>query len=146
VLEHGIVNALVILELIPSRRHLARSADEWESDVGAFMDRHFKATMGRMMKTLRDVTRVDNDLEQRLSEALRSRNWLAHDFFRERAVEFMSAPGRAQMIAEVDRCRDLFLSAAEQLEDTVAPLRRQAGLTDELLAQEYARMTGESKR
>jgi hypothetical protein len=67
VLEHGIVNALVILDLIPSRRHLARSADEWGSEVDAFMDRHFQATMGRMMRNLRDTTQVDDDLEQLLS-------------------------------------------------------------------------------
>jgi hypothetical protein len=29
VLERGVVNALVIVDLIPSRRHLARSAEEW---------------------------------------------------------------------------------------------------------------------
>jgi len=28
VLEHGLVNALVVLDLIPNRRHLARSRDE----------------------------------------------------------------------------------------------------------------------
>lgn len=146
VLEHGIINALVILDLIPSRRHLARSADEWGSEVDAFMDRHFQATMGRMMRNLRDTTQVDDDLEQLLSEALRKRNWLVHDFFRERATEFMSSPGREQMISEVDGCRDLFQSADKRLEATVVPLRRRAGLTDELLAREYERMQKEARR
>ena len=145
VLEHGIVNALVILDLIPSSRHLARSADEWGSEVDAFMDRHFQATMGRMMKNLRDITQVDDDLEQLLREALRKRNWLVHDFFRERATEFMSSPGQEQMISEIDGCRDLFESADKRLEATVAPLRRKAGLTDELLAREYERMQKEAQ-
>jgi hypothetical protein len=140
VLEHGIVNAIVILDLIPSRRHLARSADEWGSEVDAFMDRHFQATMGRLMRNLRDISQVDDDLEQLLSEALRKRNWLVHEFFRERATEFMSSLGRDQMISEVDVCRDLFQSADKRLEATVTPLRRNAGLTDELLAREYERM------
>lgn len=140
VLEHGIVNALVILELIPSRRHLARSADEWGTEFDAFMDRHFQATMGRMMRDLRAVARVDDGLEQLLSEALRKRNWLVHHFFRERATEFMSSTGRKKMLSEVDRCRDLFYSADKCLEATVAPLRLKAGLTDELLAREYERM------
>lgn len=145
VLEHGIVNALVILDLIPSRRYLARSADEWGSGVDAFMDRHFQVTMGRMMKNLRDITQLDNDLEQLLSGALRKRNWLVHDFFRERAAEFMSSPGREQMLSEIDRFRDLFQSTDKRLEATVAPLRRQAGLTDELLAREYERMQKEAQ-
>ena len=140
VLEHGIVNAIVILDLMPSRRHLARSAGEWGSEVEAFMDRHFQATMGRLMRNLRDITQVDDDLEQLLSEALRKRNWLVHDFFRERTTEFMSPLGRDLMISEVDVCRDLFQSADKRLEATITPLRRNAGLTDELLAREYERM------
>ena len=146
VLEHGIVNALVILDLIPSRRHRAHSADEWGSEIDAFMDRHFQATMGRMMRNLRDLTQVDDNLEQLLSGALCKRNWLVHDFFRLRAKEFMSSPGRDQMLSEVDRCRDLFQSADKRLEATVAPLRREAGLTDELLAREYERMKKEAKK
>ncbi len=144
VLEHGIVNALVTLDLIPSRRHLARSAEEWGSEVDSFMDRHFGATMGRMMKNLRGVTRVDDDLEQLLSDALDRRNWLVHDYFRERATEFLSSSGREQMLVEVDKSRDLFQAADKRLEATVAPLRRKAGLTDELLAMEYERMLKEA--
>ncbi len=146
VLEHGIVNALVILDLVPSRRHLALCADDWEREVDGFMDRHFQATMGRLMKNLRDTTKVGDDLEQLLSEALRKRNWLVHDFFRERVSEFMTSQGREQMIAEVDACRDLFQSADMRLGEIVAPLRRKAGLTDELLAMEYERLLKEARK
>jgi len=141
VLEHGLVNALVILDLIPSRRHLARSHDEWGAEVDAFMDRHFDATMGRMIKNLREVTQVDADLEHLLREALSKRNWLAHDFFRERATEFVSPAGREQMLREVDECRDFFKAADERLDAIVGPLRRNAGLTDELLEREYRRLS-----
>lgn len=140
VLEHGLVNALVILDLIPSRRHLARSSEEWGAAVDAFMDRHFEATMGRMMKNLRDVSQVGADLEHLMRDALQKRNWLAHDFFRERAAEFMSQTGREQMLREVDECRDLFQTADQRLESIVAPLRDKAGITEELLEQEYRRM------
>lgn len=143
VLEHGLVNALVILDLIPSRRHLARSRDQWGAEVDAFMDRHFQATMGRMMKNLRDMTQVDADLEQLLHDALNKRNWLVHDFFRERATQFMSAEGRGQMLREVAECRDLFQSADKALEAIVEPLRKKAGITDELLEREYGRMLAE---
>lgn len=140
VLEHGLVNALVILDLIPSRRHRARSSEEWGAEVDAFMDRHFEATMGRMMKNLRDVTQVGADLENLLRDALKKRNWLVHDYFRERASEFMSSAGREQMLREVDECRDLFQAADQGLEGIVAPLRSKAGITDELLEREYQRM------
>lgn len=32
-LEHGLVNALVLLDLIPNRRKLTKSAEEW-ADLG----------------------------------------------------------------------------------------------------------------
>lgn len=140
VLEHGVVNALVILDLIPSRRHLARSSEEWGAAVDGFMDRHFEATMGRMMKSLRDATQVSAELEGLLRGALKKRNWLVHDYFRERATEFMSSAGREQMLREVDECRDLFQTTDQRLESIVAPLRAKAGLTDELLEREYRRM------
>lgn len=143
VLEHGLVNALVILGLIPSRRHLVGSAQEWGAEVDAFMDRHFDSTMGRMMNDLRSVADVPVDLESMLRRALGKRNWLAHDFFRDRAQEFMSAPGRAVMLLEVDECRQLFHHADVRLEAVVAPLRRKAGMTDDMLEAEYHRMLGE---
>ena len=140
VLEHGLVNALLILALIPSRRHRARSRDEWEAAVDAFMNRHFQTTMGRMMKAIRDVTAVPSDVETLLGDALTRRNWLAHDFFRDRAREFMSIPGREQMLREVDECRACFEAADKRLDEIIRPLRVKAGITDELLAQEYQLM------
>lgn len=145
VLEHGLVNALVVLGLIPSRRHLARSPDEWSAEVDAFMDRHFEATMGRVMKNLRDMTQISGDLETLLRDALTKRNWLVHDFFRERATEFMSFTGREQMLDEVGECRDLFQDADQRLEAIVTPLRNRAGITDEVIEREYRRMLAESK-
>lgn len=143
VLEHGLVNALVVLDLIPARRHLVRSADEWGENVDSFMDRHFETTMGRMMRSLRDVAEVPSDLETLLRDALKKRNWLAHDFFRERAVEFMSRAGQDQMIQEIDDCLSRFQEADRQLEEVVKPLREKAGLTDEVLEREYRSMLGE---
>ena len=33
VLEHALVNAVVVLDLIPSRRHIARSKEAWGVEV-----------------------------------------------------------------------------------------------------------------
>jgi hypothetical protein len=137
VLEHGLVNALVILDLIPSRRHLARSRDEWGITVDAFMDRHFETTMGRLLNAFREVTAVPADVDGLLQDALERRNWLAHDFFRERAVEFLSCTGREQMLQEVDECRTRFEAADKRLEAIVGPLRREASITDAILEAEY---------
>ena len=140
VLEHGIVNALVVVDLIPSRRHLGRSKAEWEAAVDAFMGFHFDHTMGKLMHDLRSVSKIPTDLDELLKRALRKRNWLAHEFFRERATEFLTSTARDQMLTEVDECRDLFKAADEALENVVKPLRSAAGITDEILEREYEAM------
>jgi hypothetical protein len=142
VLEHGIVNALVVLDLIPSRRHLTRSPDEWGSVVDAFMDRHFETPMGSMMRSLRGAAEVPSDLEDLLRNALKRRNWLAHDFFRERAHEFLTSAGRDQMLAEVDECRACFEAADKRLDEIIRPLRNKAGITDQMLEREYQKIAG----
>ena len=135
VLEQGIVNALIVVDLIPSRRHLTRSQSEWGMAVDEFMGRHFEHTMGRLLRDLRSVTVIPADLEGLLRDALEKRNWLAHSFFRERAIEFLTSNGREQMLFEVDACRVVFESADEALENIVGPLRRAAGITEEIIEQ-----------
>jgi hypothetical protein len=146
VLEHGLVNALVILDLIPNRRHLASSRERWGADVDAFMDRNFEATMGRLMSKLHECAQVAPDLEKLLMDALQTRNWLVHDYFRERAVEFMSGNGREQMLREIDDCRERLAAADRRLEEVTTPLREQAGITSEVLKREYQRLIVESRR
>lgn len=136
-LEHSLVNALVILDLIPARRHLTTSAAEWGSLVDGFMDRHFDTTMGRMISSLRSVTTVPDDLEDLLHRSLKKRNWLTHDFFRERALQFINAAGRDQMMAEVEECRSLFQNADYRLEEIVGPLLKAAGISDKMLEEAY---------
>jgi len=133
VLEHGIVNALVIVDLIPERRHLARSRAEWEKDFDEFMGQHFKHTMGRLLRDLGSVTKLPPDLNDLLTRALEKRNWLAHEFFRERATQFVTAKGRDQMLSEVDECAALFRAADEALVNVTEPLRTKQGITNEML-------------
>jgi hypothetical protein len=86
------------------------------------------------------VTTVLDDLELLLRRALTKRNWLAHDFFRERATQFLNPTGRERMLAEVDDCRAEFDAADQSLEQIVTPLRTAAGLTDERLREAYAQL------
>src|SRR5437660_12239047 len=74
VLEHGVVNALVVVDLIPSRGHLARSKDEWAVAVDAFMGRHFEHTMGHLMRELRSGTKILADLADVLKRAEKKRH------------------------------------------------------------------------
>jgi len=144
VLEHGIVNALVIVDLIPERRPLARSRTEWENDFDEFMGRQFKHTMGRLLRYLGSITKPPPDLGDLLTRALEKRNWLAHEFFRERATEFVTSKGRDQMLTEVDECAALFRSADEALVNVMQPLRTKQGITNEMLEKSLQAMLDQS--
>lgn len=141
VLEHGIVNALLVASLIPSRRHLAPSIQDWAAEVDSFTGRHFEDTMGRLIKSLRSVTTLSVDLEDLLRVALSKRNWLVHDYFRERAEEFISNTGRQVMLKEIEECSELFQAADDSLDSIVRPLRSSQGITDEWIEREMKRRT-----
>jgi len=137
VLEHALVNGLVFIDLIPKRAGNPVPKQQWYKEFDSFMDRHFETTLGKMIRSLKAVVSVPPDLEVSLSDALKKRNFLAHDYFRERATEFMIKTGRDEMIAELEDARELFDAAGKKLDEVVKPLREQFGFTDEGFAKYF---------
>lgn len=136
-LEGELANALVYIDLIPRKARTIRTREEWAAEFDSFMDRNFKQTLGRLVRNLRDATAVPPELEDKLSQALKRRNWLTHHFFRERATEFMSARGRDNMIRELEEAQELFQTAEDLLGQTFKPIREKYGFTDERLRKLY---------
>lgn len=133
VLEHGLANALMCAELLPRRAGKPVPRKEWEVKFDAFMDQQFEQTLGRLVRGLRNATSVPTELEGLLTNALKTRNFLTHHFFRERAEAFMSCDGREAMIHELERAQGLFELADEKLTEVAKPLREKYGLSDERL-------------
>lgn len=69
--------------------------------------------MGQLLSTLRSRTPVDPLLDSRLRRALKLRNWLAHDYFWERAGSILTRDGRERMITELQEVAD-FLNALDR--------------------------------
>lgn len=144
VLEYGIVIGFIILDLIPSKRHRAKSKEEWRQMVDEFTDGHFKKTMGRLITELKMVAQVPKELEDRLEKALKLRNRLVHRYFRERDAEFLSYAGRELMLQELGEARNLFKEVDEKLEQILIPLLHESGVTKEIIDQEFQRFLRES--
>ena len=136
-LEHGLVNSLVYVDLIPNHPRPVRSAEDWQRSFDGFMDREFEKTLGQLIRKLSAVATVPSTLTLKLEAALRLRNWLAHEYFRERATEWLSREGRDRMILELEECRKSFIEADRLLDVTFKPVREKYGLTDERLQREY---------
>jgi len=129
VLEHGIVNAMVVARM-PERDKITRSG------IDAFMNRQFDSTLGQLVRELQRYVEVPNDLEESLRKALSRRNWLAHDYFRERAEDFVTDAGCHRMIEELGVAQRLFQGVDEKLTGLVRPIREKFGLTDEAIVAE----------
>ena len=132
-LEHGIVNALVILRLPEKDKYTRQDIDE-------FMEGRFQKTLGALLKYLKSEVALPPDLESTLTEALNRRNYLAHHYFREQAESFVTRSGRAQMHQELQVDQQLFERANEKLEKALTPFRVKHGVTDGVYEAEYKRM------
>ena len=96
VLEHGIIN-LASWTSIHDRT--IRTLVDSEADSVKL----FRQTMGALKKTLM-VRQADiSHLDDLLVRTVRLRNFLAHDYFRQRAAAFMTEDGKDQMIEELRR-------------------------------------------
>jgi hypothetical protein len=133
VLEHGIVNAMVYARL-PDRHRITRS------EIDAFMGRQFEKTLGALLRELEKYVIVRSELAADLAKALRMRNRLAHQYFRERAATFMTNEGCLTMIQELQACQAVFAVVATRLTDMVRPIGERFGITDDALAAECEAM------
>ncbi len=80
-----------------------------------YLDTELLRTLGQLLTSLRTVATIPQALDGRLSRALRLRNWLAHDYFRERSVDILSWDGRDRMIMELLEAAEFLGSVDEEL-------------------------------
>lgn len=132
VLELGIVNAMVVARM-PERDRLTRN------EIDQFMERQFKQTLGRLLHELSKYTELPRDLAQLLARALEQRNWLAHEYFRIRAEDFMTERGCLRMIGELGEAQALFKNAADLLDESLRAVRERFGVSDAEVALEVQR-------
>jgi hypothetical protein len=132
-LEHGIVSAMVVAKM-PDRNHITRS------DIDGFMGRQFEKTLGALLRELTTYVAVPADLVENLAKALRIRNHLAHEYFRERAATFMTNRGCLEMIEELESWQAFLLDVEHRLRAIVRPIGERFGITDDVIAAEAQKM------
>ena len=128
VLEHRFVIAMALADLFPNMQ-----PSQTLADFDLFMDKHFAMTLGGMIKEFSKFVAVPPTLESMLVQARSKRNWLAHNFFRERAEEFMNMEGRHKMLAELQDAQRLFEQCDDALSEVTQSLHERFGPTDEEL-------------
>jgi hypothetical protein len=73
-------------------------------------------TLGQLLKSLRQVMKIDSATEETLKTALEKRNYLAHQFFWEHSENVLSGTGRSRMLSELSDHACFFSTLALQLD------------------------------
>lgn len=136
VLEHGLANFVGV-----SRADTFRSHDE----ADAVWDELFASTMGRQLRhALREEGLSEMHIE-RLRNALRIRNYLAHDFWRERSDHLGSSTGRNELLVELEEMRAELHAIDQELETITRGILAEKGVSAEMFEEEVERMRAEAR-
>jgi hypothetical protein len=136
VLEHGIVNAVIIARMLPMMRgHPNRSA--WEDAFDRAYDVELAKTFGNMLRALEPLN-LPEELLERLRGAKSERDRLAHRFFREHDEDFLGRTGRARMITECEQVIEMLSAIDADLEEHIRPQRERHGITNEWIERHLA--------
>ena len=135
VLEHGIANALMFLDLIPKSK-----AGYTPEEHDAFFEGQFAKTLGNLIKSLKAVAELPDDLEAALLKSKERRAYLAHHFFRD-AADDVHLSNYEKLLLQLEEHRAFFQNTDTKLQAFVEPVMVRYGFTNTLLDQivnEYA--------
>jgi hypothetical protein len=145
VLEHGMVNALLVLRFLPTMNDYADRSG-WDEGLERFYDAEFAKTFGNMVRALEHSGAFSADLVARLRVAKINRDHLAHRFFREHDMDLMTVSGRTRMIAKCDDFIELFSTIDREIEAIVTPHQARFGITPEWIEEHVALMEAEAHK
>jgi hypothetical protein len=96
-----------------------------------YLDEQHEKTMERLLNAkggVKEFIKLDTALEKRVDDALRWRNYLAHNFWRERGQEAISVKRRAAVFADLQADQKFLEDLAKDLEAVAMDQVRQIGL------------------
>ena len=131
--EQSISQLLVLFDFFRKNVPQYTTIEKWEEDIDAYDESLSAKTMGQLVKQLSSLKAVDASLEPLLREALVMRNHLAHRFFVDHALNFVSSNGRNHMIHDLEVARELFNKVENILNPITYSLCEKYGLTQEKL-------------
>lgn len=142
--SHGVNVEGILANLILTADFVKRMYDESKKAGKPIFDQYTMArmlddylaeqhdkTMGRLIGKkggVKEFIQLDPALEKRVDDALRRRNYLAHDFWRERGQEAVSIRRRAAVFADLQADQAFFEELAKDLEAVALDEVRKIGL------------------
>lgn len=122
--EIGLVNLLTfVYEAGPTKLTI--------KDVDKLFNELQNKTLGTLIKKLEKSTKVPKSLKRDLKFALKNRNWLAHQYFFDRAEHFFTSDGRSKMLKELDNIFTRLERLNSELEELMFSWAKKYGLSHE---------------
>ncbi|MDO8805159.1 MAG: hypothetical protein Q7R35_12065 [Elusimicrobiota bacterium] len=97
------------------------------------LEGHFERTLGGLVKELGKAARLPLEFEANIKDALKKRNWLAHNYFWDRADSFFSSDGREKMLLELRETAYLFKKLDEYLAAISMAWGEKHGVTPQMI-------------
>jgi len=124
--ETGLVNLLVSLKLKDREKII-------KSDIDLFMEKNYEKTLGVLIHSLKKVMKISENLEADLKELLGIRNYLAHRYFRVKAIDFMKKDGRQRMLSELESIISKLENGDKKIDSIDSVICEQYGITNEMI-------------
>lgn len=103
-----------------------------------------KRTFGALLRVVKEEFSIDESMIEKLNKALSQRNWLAHDFFYDRAGHMVSDTGRGKMIGELSELLTLFNMCDQFIEGISTHIWSDCGITQEMLEAKMEELKNEN--
>ena len=97
------------------------------------LESYFKKTLGNLIHEFRKSSTIADDFESTLKEALTKRNWLAHNYFWERAEKFKTENGREDMKEELQKIANYFEEIDHNFTLIIIDWGEKHGITEEMI-------------
>jgi hypothetical protein len=104
-----------------------------EDEFDTYFEEQLSKTMGQLGKLVKAFPDLSDELKGRIEEAIKRRNFLIHDYWREAGYMFETEDGRAKMIAELSNDIDTFEKLAQDIMEATKPVRARLGISEETL-------------
>lgn len=125
--ETGLVNLLVSLKLKDREKITI-------SDIDLFSQKNYEKTLGGLINSLKQAMKISENLETELKELLDTRNYLAHRYFRVKAIDFMKKDGRQCMLSELESIISKLENGDKKIDSIISVFCEQYGITNEMVS------------
>jgi hypothetical protein len=106
-----------------------------QSQYDSILENNFKKTLGQLITQIKKSVDLPDDFEEKLTDALEKRNFVAHHYFWKHAMKFSHTRGQEEMLAELTQLSTYFENMDRELTLVQRKWSNAKGVTDDAIYQ-----------